>query len=235
MRLGIFAGCQAAVLTASLTASLPAVALATDEVPGSGSAWTGSSVAYANPEPDQRMFGGVDLGVPVMLERGDGNLVRPGINLHGQGGADWGYVAAFLHGGYRFIPVDFERAAGAGHPEYAGLGRNGLTNPYFGLGLRLQLPNQTRVMPYASGSFDINFWDFHEEKLRCVDEHPWWCNDSDQLAFTPGVSGRLGVAVRGSGSFYLDLGANVSMTFAGSFFPDAQVWVEPYIGLMQRL
>lgn len=188
----------------------------------------------SNSSTQRRMFGGFDLGVPVIVDV-DRDLVRPGVNLHGQGGLDLGYVAFFVHGGWRWIPIDYDRAAKAGQTQYAGGGREPLSNPYFGLGVRGQIPNRSRLLPYASASFDFNFWNLDETDIQCTGYYYWWCSEYDVYRFSPGFSGRVGTAIEIRDSFYLDLGMGVSMTFEGNFFESNQAWLEPFIGVMQRL
>jgi hypothetical protein len=183
--------------------------------------------------PPSRMYGGFDLGVPLMLDVNH-DLIRPGANLHAQGGIDLGYVGFFLHGGWRWIPVDFDRAADNGHPEYAGEGRDPVSNPYFGLGVRGQIPNRSPVMPYASVSFDFNFWHFRETDVVCGGYYYWWCADYDVYHFTPGFTGRVGLAVYITQGVYVDFGMATSMSFEGDFFGDNQMWIEPFVGVLTR-
>jgi hypothetical protein len=183
--------------------------------------------------PASRTFGSIDLGVPLMLDV-DHDLIRPGVNLHAQGGLDLGYVAFFVHGGWRWIPVDFDRYAEKGHSQYEGEGRDPLKNPYFGLGVRGQIPNRSRVMPYASVAFDFNFWNFQETDIVCGGFYYWWCADYEVYRFTPGFSGRLGLAVHIAQGLYVDLGMGASMSFEGDFFESNQAWVEPYAGVLMR-
>jgi hypothetical protein len=181
-----------------------------------------------------RTFGSFDLGVPVVLNV-DHDLVRPGVNLHGQGGLDLGYVAFFVHGGWRWIPVDFDRAGG-GDAQYTGNGREPLKNPYFGLGVRVQFPNRSPLIPYASASFDFNWWNFNETASACAPGYYyWWCGDYSVYRFTPGFSGRVGTAVEVRNGLYIDVGLNVSMTFEGDFFERNYTWMEPFLGVMQRI
>jgi hypothetical protein len=181
-----------------------------------------------------RTFGSFDLGVPILLDV-DRDLLRPGVNLHGQGGLDLGYVAFFVHGGWRWFPVDFDRAADAGQLQYSGGGRHPLKNPYFGLGARVQVPNRSPVIPYASVSFDFNFWNFNQTDVVCVGYYGWYCGTYDVYEFTPGFSGRLGAAIEVRNGLYVDVGVNVSMSFEGDFFEENQSWVEPFLGVMQRI
>jgi hypothetical protein len=197
-------------------------------------AWGVSMSGEAPPiVPRGRTFGGFDLGVPLLLDVNH-DLIRPGANLHVQGGIDLGYVAFFVHGGWRWVPVDFDRAAKHGHPEYEGGGRDPLSNPYFGFGVRGQIPNRTRLMPYASASFDFNFWHFRETDIVCGGYYYWWCNDYNVYEFTPGFSGRLGLAVYLGQGLYVDLGMGLSMSFQGEFFSKNQTWIEPFLGLAYR-
>jgi hypothetical protein len=197
-------------------------------------AWQASAPSSSPPvAPASRMFGGIDLGVPIMLDVNH-DLVRPGVNLHAQGGLDLGYVAFFLHGGWRWVPIDFDRAADNGHPEYSGEGRDPLKNPYFGLGVRGQIPNRTRLLPYASASFDFNWWHFQETEVACGGYYYWWCADYEVYHFTPGFSGRVGTAIYLKQGVYVDLGMAVSMSFEGDFFAKNQMWLEPFAGLLFR-
>jgi hypothetical protein len=183
--------------------------------------------------PPGRMFGSFDLGVPVVLDV-DRSLIRPGANLHAQGGLDLGYVALFLHGGWRWIPVDFDRASDD-HPEYAGEGRDPLKNPYFGFGVRVQVPNRSRVIPYLSASVDFNWWNFRESDVACGGGYYYWyCNDYNVYKFTPGFSGRLGSLVHVRHGVYADFGLGVSMSLEGDFFDRNEVWFEPFIGIAYR-
>ena len=172
-------------------------------------------------------------GVPLLLDVNH-DLIRPGVNLHAQGGMDLGYVGFFLHGGFRFVPVDFDRAAENGHPEYAGEGRDPLKNPYFGFGVRAQVPNRSRVMPFASVSFDFNFWNFHESDVVCGGYYYWWCADYDVYRFTPGFTGRAGLAIYLLQGAYVELGMAAAMSFEGDFFTENQSWIEPFLGLLYR-
>jgi hypothetical protein len=175
-------------------------------------------------------YGGLDVGVPILLDV-DRNLIRPGGNIHFQGGLDLGYLAFFAHGGWRGIPVDFDRAAEHGHPEYEGEGRDHLSNLYFGFGLQAQIPNRSRLLPYLSASFDFNFWHFRETAVACGGYYYWYCNDYSVYKFTPGFTGRLGTAIDLAGGVYLDVGLGMAMTFEGEFFDDKEVWLEPFLGI----
>ena len=185
--------------------------------------------------PRNQTFGSFDLGVPILLgDNVDRDLIRPGVNLHVQGGLDLGYVGFFMHGGWRFVPIDFDRAADSAHPQYEGEGRDPLKNPYFGMGVRAQIPNHSRVLPYISGSFDFNWWHFRDEDVYCGGYYYWWCTTYNDYEFTPGFSGRAGLAVYLGDCAYVDVGLNTSMSFEGDFFTKNQVWAEPFLGMTCR-
>jgi hypothetical protein len=190
-------------------------------------------VAPTQTLPQYSAFVTGDIGVPVMVDV-DHDLVRPGANLHLQGGWDLGYFAPFLHAGWRWIPVDFDRAADAGQ-DYGQSGRSPLKNPYFGFGIRGQVPNSSRFLPYASMSFDFDFWNFREEGVACGGVYYWWCSSYNVYRFTPGFSWRAGTAIELARAIYIDVGLGVSMSFQGDFFDDNQAWVEPYVGVTHRL
>jgi hypothetical protein len=184
--------------------------------------------------PPHRAFGAFDLGVPIVMNT-DRDLVRPGANLHVTGGLDLGFVAFFLHGGFRAVPLDFDRYAKHGHPAYTGEGRDPLKNPYFGFGVKGQFPNRTRLLPYASVSFDFNFWNFRETEVSCGGYYYWWCDDYNVYRFTPGFTGTLGGAIYVARGFYVDLGLAVAMSFKGDFFDKSQWWLEPQVGVLHRM
>jgi hypothetical protein len=85
-------------------------------------------------------------------------------------------------------------------------------------------------------SFDFNFWNFNETDVACIGGYySWWCSSYNVYKFTPGFTGRVGAAIEVRNGLYVDLGVNVSMTFAGDFFESNQTWVEPFLGVMQRI
>jgi len=178
-------------------------------------------------------FGSFAVGVPIVLDV-DRNLIRPGANLQMRGGLDLGYVAFFAHGGWRAIPVDFERSAENGHPEYAGEGRDPLQDINFGFGLQGQIPNRSRVMPYLAASVDLNFWHFREATVGCGGYYYWYCTTYNVYEFAPGLSGRLGAAVEITQGVYFDLALGMSMSTEGDFFKRNEYWIEPFAGIGYR-
>lgn len=185
------------------------------------------------PRPRFRQFGQFTLGVPIVLDT-DRNLIRPGATLYGAGGLEFDWIAVFFDGGFRWVPVDFDRAANAGETQYAGYGREPLKNFFFGPGIRFQIPNLNKVLPYVSGAFDFNFFNFRETAVACGGIYYWWCTAYNVWKFAPGFSGRVGVAVQVKSGVYVDLGAQLSMSFQGNFFPSNVSWVEPFVGITGR-
>ena len=198
-------------------------------------AWGVSPPPGAVPvRPPRSTFGSFSLGVPIAMNV-DRDFVRPGATLHAEGGLDLGYVGFFLHGGFRWFPVDFDRAADNGHTEYNGYGRDPLRNPHFGFGVKAQLPNRSRVMPYISTAFDFNFWHMYQTQTVCTGYWYWWCGNYDVYEFSPGFSGKVGSAVHIAGGFYVDIGLDISMSFEGKFFDRNEWWMEPFVGVLHRM
>jgi hypothetical protein len=195
-------------------------------------AW-GVTPTTSKAEPRYSAFASFDVGVPLMLDV-DRDLVRPGANLHAQGGLDFNYLSVFLHGGWRWVPVDFDRAADHGANTYGQTGRTPLKNPYFGLGVRAQIPNASIFLPYASMAFDFNFWNFRETAVSCGGYYYWWCSGYDVYRFTPGFSWRVGTGIEVAQSIYIDTGLGISLSFEGQFFDQTHSWLEPYLGLLHR-
>jgi hypothetical protein len=214
--------------------------LANEEAALSGSQSVGTSASSVPQDPygtslrAPEGFVGLTVGVPIMLNT-DSELIRPGGDFNVQGGINFGYVGAFLHGGWRFIPVDFDRALDAGIDTYDRTGRDRLKNPYFGFGVRGQVPNRSRFVPYLSGAFDFNFWNFRESAVACGGYGYWWCGSYDVYRFTPGFTGRIGTTIALGRHTSIDAGLGMTMSFEGNFFESNQSWVEPYLGVVHRM
>ena len=52
--------------------------------------------------------------------------------------------------------------------------------------------------------------------------------------FTPGFTGKFGIAFRVSQGTYIDLGIKYSLSGAGDFFLRREQWVTPYLGILIR-
>lgn len=173
----------------------------------------------------------LDIGVPIVLDV-PRDIVRPGANLFFFGGADFGFFIIGGETGLQWTPIDF----GSGTRLQDGTvlsGRNPLNRFYFSLPeVRFQVPGLKVVLPYVSGSFDINFWNFRETAVACG----WWyCSLVSVYRFTPGFTGRagLGFNIKESG-VYIDAGFQYSFTGKGDFFAQSGWWLAPYAGVLVR-
>lgn len=160
------------------------------------------------------------------------DIVRPGFSMAYRGGFDLGYVVPEWELGYRWVWVDVSRAAdenpGAGIPR---LGTETLRSFYFGAGLRLHVPNDSIVTPYASTIFTFNWWNFLETSYGCG----WWyCSTFDVYRFTPGFNWRFGLSFEINRYLYAEAGLGVGFSFTGDFYDDNQSWLLPYAGLTFR-
>jgi opacity protein-like surface antigen len=176
----------------------------------------------------QRKFNwAMTIGVPVWL-RIDKSLIRPGADISWVGGFDIGYVVFSLGAGVMFTPVDLKNYV----DENGNSGsQSPLTRLYFFPEIRFQLPNDSLVLPYLTGAFDVNWWNFRETGLRCGF---WICSTSSVYRFTPGFTGKVGLAFEIKRGVKFDLGMKYSLTGKGDFFAQSRWWLTPYVGVLVR-
>lgn len=167
------------------------------------------------------------IGVPLMYDV-PRDIVRPGANIGGRIGLDWGYFGAFIDVGAAFIPIDLDALR-------PGLGRDPLVRLHGGVGVRLLFPTEY-VRPYADLILDMNGWSFRSIEIDCVGVLPggFWCTGTGAFEFTAGWSGRAGVQIVAKKPWSIDVGAAFSMSYRGDVFPGPQFWLEPYIGFSIR-
>ena len=180
---------------------------------------------------DVRFTWALGLGVPIILDV-PRDIVRPGANLFFFGGADFGFFVIGGSLGLMWTPIDF----GSGTILQDGSlvsGRNPLNRFHFTIPeVRFQIPGLKLVLPYVSGGFDINFWNFRETAIGCG----WWyCAPVSVYRFTPGFTGKagLGFNMKQSG-VHVDVGFQYSFTGKGDFFEDSGWWLAPYVGVLIR-
>ncbi|MGD8317401.1 MAG: hypothetical protein PVH21_17615 [Myxococcales bacterium] len=172
----------------------------------------------------------LDIGVPIILDAPH-EIVRPGASIFFFGAADFGFFALGGEAGLQWNPIDFGRGTTIGGIVYSG--RSPLNRFYFSLPqVRFQIPNLKLVLPYISGSFDMNFWNFRETTTGCG---YWYCAQYAVYRFTPGFTGRagLGFNIKDSG-VYIDAGFQYSFTGKGDFFEQSGWWLAPYAGVLVR-
>jgi hypothetical protein len=189
------------------------------------------------PQPDKGLEVGftwsLGIGVPIVLDV-PREIVRPGANIFFFGGADFDFFIIGGALGLQWNPIDFGR--GTQIPPNSGnlyTGRSPLNRFYFSLPeVRFQIPNLKLVLPYISGSFDINFWNFRETTVGCG---YWYCAQYAVYRFTPGFTGRAGLGFNiKESSVLIDVGFQYSFTGKGDFFEQSGWWLAPYAGVLVR-
>mgnify|MGYP001813494648 CR=1 FL=1 len=167
------------------------------------------------------------IGVPIVLDV-PREVVRPGANIFFFGGADFGFFIVGGSAGLQWNPIDLNSGAVPGVS-----GRAPLTRIYLSLPeVRFQIPDLKVVLPYISGSVDMNFWNFQETAIGCG---YWYCSAYSVYRFTPGFTGKagLGFNIKESG-VYIDAGFQYSFTGKGNFFEESGWWLAPYVGVLVR-
>ena len=168
---------------------------------------------------------GLSIGVPIVLDV-PRDVVRPGANLNFFGGADFGFFVIGGNAGLQWTPVDLNSVPGVS-------GRKPLTRIYLTLPeVRFQVPGLKVVLPYISGAFDMNFWNFAETSVGCG---YWYCSTYSVYRFTPGFTGKAGAAfqIKQSG-VHIDVGFQYSFTGKGNFFDQTGWWLSPFVGVLVR-
>jgi hypothetical protein len=168
----------------------------------------------------------IGLGVPIFLDVPREN-VRPGANIFFFGGADFGFFIIGGSAGLQWNPIDLNNGAVPGVS-----GRNPLTRIYLSAPeVRFQVPDLKVVLPYITGSFDMNFWNFAETTIGCG---YWYCSQYSVYRFTPGFTGKAGLGFEVKGGVYIDMGFQYSFTGKGNFFDQSGWWLAPYVGVLVR-
>jgi len=168
---------------------------------------------------------GLSIGVPIVLDV-PRDVVRPGANLNFFGGADFGFFVIGGDVGLQWNPIDLNSVPGVS-------GRKPLTRIYLTLPeVRFQVPGLKVVLPYISGAFDMNFWNFAETSVGCG---YWYCSTYSVYRFTPGFTGKAGAAfqIKESG-VHIDVGFQYSFTGKGNFFDQTGWWLSPFVGVLVR-
>ena len=167
----------------------------------------------------------INIGVPIVLDV-PRDVVRPGADIFFFGAADFGFFVIGGDFGLQWNPIDLDNVTGLS-------GRRPLSRIYLSVPeVRFQVPDLKVVLPYVSFAFDMNFWNFAESTIACG---YWYCSDVSVYRFTPGFSGKAGVAfdVKESG-VHIDVGFKYSFTGKGNFFEQTGWWLTPYVGVLVR-
>ena len=173
---------------------------------------------------------GLSIGVPIVLNV-PRETVRPGANINFFGGADFGWFVIGGDAGLQWNPIDLNGVVVGG---VALSGRNPLTRIYLSAPeVRFQVPDLKVVLPYITGSFDMNFWNFAETGVSCGGIY-WYCGQYSVYRFTPGFTGKVGAAFEVKGGVYIDVGFQYSFTGKGNFFSESGWWLSPFVGVLVR-
>jgi hypothetical protein len=172
---------------------------------------------------------GLSIGVPIILNV-PREVVRPGANINFFGGADFGWFVIGGDAGLQWNPIDLNGFVAPGGSILSG--RSPLTRIYLSLPeVRFQVPDLKVVLPYITGSFDMNFWNFQETQVGCG---YWYCSQYSVYRFTPGFTGKAGLGFQVKGGVYIDAGFQYSFTGKGNFFNETGWWLSPYVGVIVR-
>jgi hypothetical protein len=172
---------------------------------------------------------GLSIGVPIILNV-PREVVRPGANINFFGGADFGWFVIGGDAGLQWNPIDLNGFVAPGGSILSG--RSPLTRIYLSLPeVRFQVPDLKVVLPYITGSFDMNFWNFQETQVGCG---YWYCSQYSVYRFTPGFTGKAGLGFEVKGGVYIDAGFQYSFTGKGNFFNETGWWLSPYVGVIVR-
>jgi hypothetical protein len=225
-------------LALCLPASIGAAQWDASQAPPPDQAQAAPDQAQAAPPPThqlkqegiQKLFQwSLNIGVPVFLNV-DLQRVRPGADLGWVGGLDIGYVVFGFGVGVMWTPIDLNGYMDDNGNTYMG-GRSPLTRLYFFPEIRFQVPNDSIVLPYLTGAFDVNWWNFKETGLVCGF---WFCSTSSIYRFTPGFTSKVGLAFELKRGVKLDVGMKWSMSGKGDFFAETRWWLTPYLGVLVR-
>ena len=168
----------------------------------------------------------LQIGIPIFLDV-DRDIVKAGADINFFGGADFGFFIVGGGAGLGWNPIDLN-ASGIARAS----GRSPVTRLFLSIPeVRFQVPDLKVVLPYISGSFDINFWNFRETEVVC---NFYYCTQTSVYRFTPGFTGRGGLALEAKQGIYVDLGLRYSFTGKGDFFQQSRWWLTPYIGVLVR-
>lgn len=158
---------------------------------------------------------GFGMGIPIWLTRGE---VQPGFGFDGRWGFVTGMVVPELGLGWQIN----------GLSDDLGSDRT-LDVFYLSFGARARFENHSRVTPFVSGALDLNFWHWSgDTALACG---YYYCRESANYDFSPGMSMKGGVAFEVASQLALDAGLRLGSTFATGVFDRTQVWLSPFLAL----
>ena len=178
--------------------------------------------------PNVGLMWAFQVGVPIFLDV-DRSIEKAGGDLSFFAGADFGYFVVGGVMGVGWNPVDVDGVVVDGTTLS---GRSPLHRIFLSLPeVRVQIPDLKVLLPYISGSFDMNWWNFRETAVACGF---YYCTRFAVYRFTPGFTGRAGMGFDIKRGIHLDVGLRYSFTGKGDFFQRSRWWLTPYIGILVR-
>ena len=173
-----------------------------------------------------RFQGGVDVGVPIFLDV-DRDVVKPGASFTGWGGLDIGWFVVEMGFGLQWQIINTDAVE-----EFIRTnGLQPLIRIHFSPGVRFQIPTIDAVLPYITGVFDANLWQFESFGNECPF---YYCRDEGRARFAPGFTGKVGIGIHLKKAVFLDVGMKYSLSGPGNFFNRTEWWLEPFIGFIYR-
>lgn len=158
------------------------------------------------------------LSVPIMLTDGaiydnaNGWLgdAKAGFGIHGRFGWELGMLVLEGAVGWKILAVDSASST---------LNLN-LQDIWVGLGARLQFLNRSRVVPYASAAFVLNFLTATAAGASSAD-----------YEFNPGAQAAVGIAIELTRNLGIEVAVSGDFIFpVGSVFDSVQVTLQPWVG-----
>ncbi len=158
------------------------------------------------------------LSVPIMLTDGvllDNSSVRlgeakAGFGIHGRFGWELGMLVLEGAIGWKILAVRSTSTASLNLQDLWG-----------GLGARLQFLNRSRVVPYVSAAFVLNFLSVVAAETARTD-----------YEFNPGVQAAVGLAIELSRNLGVEVGVSGDFIFpVGSVLDSVQVTLQPWVGM----
>jgi hypothetical protein len=155
------------------------------------------------------------------------DAVRPGASLTGWGGFDIGWVVFDFAFGLHWTMINTDAV-----PEFVTPnGLQPLIRIHFSPGVRFQVPTIDAVLPYVTGAFDANMWQFEAFGDDCAF---YYCREESRARFAPGFTGKVGLGIHLKNAIYLDVGMKYSLSGPGEFFDRTEWWLEPFVGFIYR-
>lgn len=131
----------------------------------------------------------VYLGAPFFLT--DRETLRPGFGLHVRGGWEFGWIVPELALGWQLNVLD-------------GPGDDNLQSIWLSAGVRVQLLNQSNVVPFVSAAFRPTWFSIYDPISDAASDY----------TFEPAVTGAVGATIELTQSFGLEVALQATTIFS---------------------